>query len=275
MRAGLVMVLALVCAGSLQAQRPANASGKDGARPKSEAAMIRIREITGVGGNSDYTVTAPQVEEKWKKKINHSSSYAKDSVKGWHFFEVAYQVRDEDAMGKPIFVLPEVEITYALLYDMHRSKRVAGIMTRAKKAGGAVGLDNPKQLYSLFTETFTYTSITPGRDHYAAVCVPPSAIAVYGEPLLFSVQIKVNGVPQGDIETQAVGGATIDGKKIDELKTLLYAKGADGKPHPAAWWEQIENMSKAVVKRDGILRDRSATPFALAGDMYYDQVKAR
>ena len=272
MRAGLMMVLALVCVGSLQAQRPASASGRDGARPKAEASMLRIREITGVGGNSDYTVVAPQVEEKWKKKINHSSSYAKDSVKGWHFFEVAYQVRDADASGKPIFVLPEVEITYALLYDMHRSKRVAGVMTRAKKAGGAVGLDNPKQLYSLFTETFTYTSITPGRDHYAAVCVPPSAIAVYGEPLLFSVQIKVNGVQQGDIETQAVGGAAIDGK---ELEKILVAKGSDGKAHPTAWWEQIENLSNAVVKRDGILRDRSATPFALAGDMYYDQVKAR
>ncbi len=272
MRAGLWMVLALVCAGSLQAQRSANTAGNGSARPKAEASMLRIRDITGVGGDSDYTVAAPQVEEKWKKKINHSSSYAKDSVKGWHFFEVAYQVREADATGKPIFVLPEVEITYALLYDMHRSKRASAVATRAKKAGGAVGWDNPKQLYSLFTETFTYTSITPGRDHYAAVCVPPSAIAVYGEPILFSVQIKVNGIQQGEIETQAVGGATLDGKK---LEPLLFAKGADGKAHPVAWWEQIENASNTVVKRDGILRDRSATPFALAGDMYYDQVKAR
>ncbi len=279
MRAGLVMVLALVCVGSLQVQGATPANGKDGARSKAEASMILIREITGVGGDGDYTIPAPQVEEKWKKKINHSSSYAKDSVRGWHFFEVAYQVGRVDASGsgkpKPIFVLPEVEITYALLYDMSDTKRFTGVMARANDAGGAVGLDNKRQRYSLFTETFTYTSITPGREHYAAVCVPPSAIAVYGKPIIFSVQIKVNGVQQGDIETQVVGGATIDGKKLGDLKTLFFAKGADGKPHPAAWWEQIENLSNAVVKRDGILRDRSATPFALAGDMYYDQVKAR
>ncbi len=270
MKTWMVFAAALMCAGSALAQQRGGAKASAKVRP--EASMIRIRAITGVGGDGDYTVAAPQVDEKFKKKINHTDSYAKDSVKGWHFFEVAYQVRSEDASGKPILVLPEVEITYALLYDMTRSKHAAGVAGRAKKAGGAIGWDNPKQLYSLFTETVTYTSVTPGREHYAAVCVPPSSVAVYGTPMIFSAQVKVNGVQQGEIMTQVSGKPAIEGKS---LESLLVKPGSDGKAHPAAWWDQIENLSQAVIRRDGILRDRSMTPFALAGDMYYDQVKAK
>ena len=196
----LLMVAAVLCAGEAMAQ--GRRGGANAAGGKSDGAMITIREITGVGGDSDYTVVAPQIDEKFKKKVNHTDSYKKDNVKGWHYFEVAYQVKNGDPVAKkPILVLPEVEITYALLYDMKKSKIAASVAQNAKKAGGAIGWDDPKQLYSLITETFTYTSITPGREHYAAVCVPPSSVAVYGDPILFSVQIKVNGVQQGEIKT--------------------------------------------------------------------------
>lgn len=263
----LLMVAAVLCAGEAMAQgRRGGANG--GAGGKSDGAMIVIREITGVGGDSDYTVVAPQVDEKFKKKVNHTDTYKKDSVKGWHYFEVAYQVKNGDPVAKkPILVLPEVEITYALLYDMKKSKIAASVAQNAKKAGGAIGWDDPKQLYSLITETFTYTSITPGREHYAAVCVPPSSVAVYGEPILFSVQIKVNGVQQGEIKTELAGGAKIDDK---DLKGLVVENGK-----PSAWWERIENLTQSVVRREGILRDRSATPFVMAGDAFYDQVKTK
>lgn len=267
----LAMTVAVValCADGALAQRR-GASGKS-----APDQMIRIREISGVGGDSDYTTPAPQADAKWKKRINHTDSYTKDDVKGWHYFEVAYQVANigTDSAGakKPILAIPEVEITYALLYDMTKSKRAATVARQAKQAGGAIGWDNPRQLYSLFTETITYTSITPGREHYAAVCVPPASVSIYGEPMVFSVQIKVNGIQQGEIMTELAGGAKIDGK---DLQSIMVEKGADGKAHMAAWWERIENLSDSVVRRDGILRDRSMTPFVMAGDQYYDQVKA-
>ena len=92
-------------------------------------------------------------------------------------------------------------------------------------------------------------------------------MAVYGDPILFSVQIKVNGVQQGEIKTELSAGAKIDDK---DLKGLVVENGK-----PSAWWERIENLTQSVVKREGILRDRSATPFVMAGDAFYDQVKTK
>jgi hypothetical protein len=264
MKTWVTFTLAVVCATcSLAQQKKAKPTAMQ------EGQVIAIKEITGVNGDSDYTTPAPQISEKWKKKINHVDNYKKDNVDGWHFFEVAYEVgstgQDSAGLKKPILVIPEVEITYALLYDMSRSKLASNVKGQAKNAKGAIGWENPKEMYSLFTTTVTYTTITPKREHYAAVCLPPSVVAVYGEPIAFSVQIKVDGVQQGKIETQFRGDANVAGKS---LKDIAYDKNG-----PSAWWERIENLTNAVVKRDGILRDRSATPFALVGDMYYDQVK--
>ncbi len=270
MKAWMMFAAALLIAGGAMAQ---SRSSRNAQQPDQ---MIRIKEITGMGGDSDYTTPAPQIDAKWKKRINHTDNYAKDDAKGWHYFEVAYLVNnigtDGSGAKKPVLAIPEVEITYALLYNMTKSKLAASVARNAQKAGGAIGWENPRQLYSLFTETITYTSITPGREHYAAVCVPPSAVAIYGDPMVFSVQIKVNGVQQGEIATEVAGGAAVDGK---DIRAILQEKGADGKAHMAAWWERIENLSESVVTREGILRDRSMTPFVMAGDQYYDQVKAK
>jgi hypothetical protein len=100
------------------------------------------------------------------------------------------------------------------------------------------------------------------------VCVPQNAVVLYGKPIVFSVQIKVDGVQQGEIETQFLGGKKIEGKEIASL--LVGAK-----KEKIAWWETIQTKSKTVQKVDNVLRDRSQTPFALVGDMYYDQVKSK
>ncbi len=271
MKSWMIFALVALCATTVMAQgRGRRGSAKSGGDAKTEQ-MIRIIEISGVNGDSDYLAEVPQVDAKWKLKINHKDTFKKNSVKGWHYFEVAYQVGNvgTDASGakKPILAIPEVEITYALLYDMKKSKHASSVYKNAQKAKGAIGWDNPKELNVLLTETVTYTDITPGREHYAAVCVPPSFVAIGGEPIIFSVQIKVNGVQQGEIMTEAQGGAKVGDK---DISGLINAKGDD-----AAWWERIQNLTDAVTKRDGILRDRSMTPFVMAGDDFYDQVKAK
>ncbi len=271
MKSLVMLALVALCATSALAQsrgRRGAKSGGDGAKPDQ---MIRIVEISKVNGDSDYLAEAPQVDQKWKLKINHRDTFKKNGVKGWHYFEVAYQVgnvgTDSNGAKKPILAIPEVEITYAILYDMKRSKHASSVYKNAQKAKGAIGWSNPKELAILLTETVTYTDITPGREHYAAVCVPPSFVAIGGEPIIFSVQIKVDGVQQGEIMTEAQNGAKIGDRDIGGL---ISAKGDD-----AAWWERVQNLSDAVMKREGILRDRSMTPFVMAGDDYYDQVKAK
>lgn len=274
MKSWMMLLLVTLCASTVMAQGRRNAKGASaGAGAKAEPGqMLEIKEITGVAGDSDYLAPAPSTDEKWKLKINHSDSYVKDGAKGWHYFEVAYEVAKigTDAAGKklPILTIPEVEVTFAVLYDMKQSKLAGTVKQMADKAGGAIGWEKPSQLNTLLTETVTYTSITPGRKHYAAVCVPPSSVAVYGKPVVFSVQIKVDGVQQGEIFTEAVKGAKVEGKDIAGLLV-------DGKKQNAAWWESIQNKADSVTKVEGILRDRSKTPFVMVGDMYYDQVKNR
>lgn len=270
MKSWMMVLLVALCAGTVFAQ--GKTRGKGGDSKKEPGQMLKIKEISGVAGDSDYLVKeAPQLDAGWKLKINHSDSYTKDSAKGWHYFEVAYDVDKIgiDASGKklPVMVIPEVEITYALLYDMAGSKLASSVKQNAKKAGGAIGWDKPSCVYTLMTETVTYTSITP-RQHYAAVCVPPSSVAVYGKPLLFSVLIKVDGIQQGEIFTQVAAGATVDGKDIRPLVV-------GGKGEKLPWWESIQNKSESVNKVEGILRDRSLTPFIMYADKYYDQIKVR
>ncbi len=267
-----VFAVMVLCATSVMAQGRGRRGSKGGASAEKKTdQVIQITEITGVSGDSDYLAEVPQEVEKWKLKINHKDTFKKNGVKGWHYFEVAYQVANAgtDSAGKkkPILALPEVEVTYAVLYDMMKSKHAQSVYKNAQKAGGAIGWDDPKTKYVMLTDTVTYLDITPGREHYAAVCVPPSFVAMAGEPILFSVQIKVDGVQQGEIKTELQGGAKIDGK---EIAGLAKAEG-----DAAVWWERIQNLTDAVQKRDGILRDRSQTPFVMAGDNYYDQVKAK
>ena len=272
MKSWMMVLLVALCASSVMAQGRNKKGGNAGGGKSEPGQMLEIKEITTLGGDSDYLAVAPTTEEKWKMKINHSGSYVKEGVKGWHYFEVAYKVDQigTDAAGKkmPILVIPEVEITYAVLYDMTQSKLAGMVKKNADKAGGAIGWESPKQLNVLLTETVTYTSITPGREHYAAVVVPPSSVAVYGKPMVFSVQIKVDGIQQGEIFTQAVGGAKVDGK---EIASLLVGP----KKEKVAWWESIQNKAPSVTKVEGILRDRSNSPFIMVGDMYYDQVKSK
>lgn len=272
MKSWMMVLLVALCASTVMAQsKKRNKGDSGGAGVKSEPGqMLVIKEITALGGDSDYLATPPSVDEKWKLKINHSDSYVKDGVKGWHYFEVAYDVAkigtDDSGKKLPILVIPEVEVTFAVLYDMKHSKHAGAVKGQANKAGGAIGWESPNKTNILLTETVTYTSITPGRKHYAAVCVPPSSVAVYGKPVMFSVQIKVDGVEQGEIHTQVVGGAKVGEKEVEKL-------AMSPKKEKIAWWESIQNASQTVEKVEGILRDRSKTPFVMAGDMYYDQVK--
>ena len=71
MKIWMLLAVTLVCAGGAYAQGRSSRGGSS-AQPNQ---MIRIKEISGVGGDSDYTTAAPQVDAKWKKKINHTDNH--------------------------------------------------------------------------------------------------------------------------------------------------------------------------------------------------------
>ncbi len=100
-----------------------------------------------------------------------------------------------------------------------------------------------KREYNYFETTVTYVDIARG-DHYACVALPPAAVARYGEPIAFGVEVVADGQPA------AFGGVGPTEK----------------------WWTKIgENPN--INKRPGYLVDRSKTPFAWAFVDDYEAVR--
>lgn len=280
----LIAMMSALGASALMAQ--GRQEGRQGTAQSEQKTVITITEMSNVQAETDYLIKLKDsgLDDKFKVRLTHSDDFTKDLVSGWHAFEVEYNVAPVDPKtGDPVLMLDEVEITFALLYDGTHSKYFSSRMAAFQRERNkdkpvrVVGMERPDAIYSLVSETITYTTITSGRKHYAMAMVSPGAAAAYGLPIAFSVQIKVNGVQQGQIKTYAKWGNTLKGvldptanNKEGTLEELL---GTPKQPKP--WWENIENRSKKVVRRVGVLRDISQTPFCLKGVKYFDQPKLK
>lgn len=105
-----------------------------------------------------------------------------------------------------------------------------------------VMLQEPKtKLWHFFQTSVTYLDIAKGA-HGAAVYLPPSAVARYGEAKFFRVEI------------------TIDGEVVAKKDV-----GSEG------WVEQMGQLGDRVARHSGYLQDRSKTPFGLT---YVDDYEA-
>lgn len=102
---------------------------------------------------------------------------------------------------------------------------------------------NAQKEFNYFETTVTYVDIAKG-DHQACVVLPPAAVARYGEPIAFGVEIVSGGQRAA---TKSEGSA-------DE------------------WWKLIADKPN-INKRPGYLVDRSKTPFAWAFVDDYEVVR--
>ncbi len=102
--------------------------------------------------------------------------------------------------------------------------------------------DAAKQFH-FFETTVTYADIERGN-HTACVVLPPAAIARYGEPTAFGVEILMGA------ESIAVRSAGVDGE----------------------WWKLIGDRPN-ISRQSGYLVDRSKTPFAWAYIDDYEVVR--
>lgn len=148
----------------------------------------------------------------------------------WSVLDVTYETAPE--------WIEELQITYAVLAEVPRG--VAG-------RPGA-----PKEQYSLYILQETYTEIAKGQ-HFASITLPPTAIIRFGRPILFGVEITVNGRVQG-------------------VQTTGSVKGIDIRAKPD-WWRGEQMRSEAVAQRNGYLKDRSRTPWAIINPDDYETVK--
>lgn len=102
---------------------------------------------------------------------------------------------------------------------------------------------NAQKEFNYFETTVTYVDIAKG-DHQACVVLPPAAVARYGEPIAFGVEIVSGGQRAA---TKSEGSAE-------------------------EWWKLITDKPN-INKRPGYLVDRSKTPFAWAFVDDYEVVR--
>ncbi|MBO4286675.1 MAG: hypothetical protein J5985_00735 [Kiritimatiellae bacterium] len=108
-----------------------------------------------------------------------------------------------------------------------------------------------QQEFSYYTVTVRYIDIASGK-HRSCVCLPPSLLERYGEPV-------------------ALGLEVLD--KSGQPAAVESAKG--GLKLPDEWWKNDKVMSStkpAVIRRSGLV-DRSKTPFALINANDYEVVQ--
>ncbi|MBR1870657.1 MAG: hypothetical protein IJ802_02410 [Kiritimatiellae bacterium] len=117
--------------------------------------------------------------------------------------------------------------------------------------------EKPPSQYSYYTTSVTYVNIPQGS-HAASVCLPPSVLERYGEPVVISAVITNK---EGDIlDTQNEGAAAL------KLKDK--------------WWEESEvfdlknrDTGVPLIERRQGLVDRSKTIFALVNPNDYEVVQ--
>ena len=104
-----------------------------------------------------------------------------------------------------------------------------------------------KNVIHYYTCSVTYVDIAKG-EHGACVMLPPSAVARYGEPIAFGVEIEV------------------DGKQV--------AVDSEGQGKGKPWWTMLDTLKGSkVMRHSGILQDRSKTPFGLTHIDEYEAVR--
>lgn len=176
------------------------------AKPGASAkAPLVIKEVPKVG--KACLVSSPDIDGKVKSPGRTTRN------KKWAMFEVGYVTSPE--------WIDEVTFTFYVMTQEAKTKE-----------------------YHYFQTAVAYLDVAKG-DHGAAVLLNPSAVARYGEPISFGVEVMINGEKVAS-ESVGMGGES--------------------------WWTKaLDKLGDRVKRHSGYLQDRSKTPF---GVTYIDEYEA-
>lgn len=173
----------------------------------SAKAVLRIKDVTKPG--KPCLVASPDIDGKVKSPGRSNRN------KKWAMFEVQYDTAPE--------WIDEATFTFYVLCQDAKTKE-----------------------FHFFQTAVTYLDIAKG-DHGAAVLLPPNAVARYGEPISFGVEVSVNGE-----------------------KAAAQSVGQGGEN----WWEaSLDKLGDRVKRHSGYLQDRSKTPFGVTFIDEYEAVR--
>ena len=243
----IALALACACAFDVSAQyRRSAARGSSAGKTAREAeqdkmnAKVKISQMPSIGPQS--LIVAPQIVAQ-----GGSQSITK-SRRQWGVYEMTYRTAQKWT--------EDLTVNWYVLCDTKKAKQVDRSKTAARL---------PPFVY--YTLVSRYVNIPEG-DHRSCVCLPPSFIERYGEPVVISCEL-----------------VTSEGKLLDGMTVVngfSYVQAGQFNEETKAkmeWWANDEiinakdkNGDAMIEIRQGLV-DRSKSPFYLVNNADYEAIQ--
>lgn len=237
------LALAAVCAFAAEAQSSRNRRNAKNAREAANEKMddkVMISQMPSIGQQS--LIMAPSVPAQGSQPITRSQ-------RRWGVYEMTYRTARKWT--------EDLTVGWYVLVDTKNAKQ----KDRSKTA---------KRLppYVYYTLNTRYINIPEG-DHRSCVCLPPSFIERYGEPVVISCELLTSEGKLLDGQTVVNGVAGINAGKISEENK-----------EKMEWWNQDAVINAKDKKtgdplieiRQGMV-DRSKSPFYLVNNADYEVIQ--
>ncbi len=239
--------LAFACVLSVSAQysRRSSSSSRSGKSSRELAqekmdAKVKISQMPSIGPQS--LLVAPSLQAQG------GSQPITKSRRQWGVYEMTYRTAQKWT--------EDITVNWFVLCDTKKAKQI----DRSKTA---------KRLppYVYYTLVTRYVNIPEG-DHRSCVCLPPSFIERYGEPVVISCELVT---AEGKLLD---GGTVVNGFPYVQAGQF----GEEGK-QKMEWWNKDDIINakdksgEAMIEiRQGLV-DRSKTPFYLVNNADYEAIQ--
>ena len=240
----IFVTLAITCAFAVSAQSRRNrgsssANSREAAQEKMDA-KVKISQMPSIGPQS--LVQAPSLS------VQGGSQPITKSRRQWGVYEMTYRTAQKWT--------EDLTVNWHVLSDTKKAKQV----DRSKSATRL-----PPYVY--YTLTTRYVNIPEG-DHRSCVCLPPSFIERYGEPVAISCEVVTSDGKLLDAESVVNGVGGIQAGKFTEESKSKYEWWNDDKVINA----KNRNGDPLVEARQGLV-DRSKSPFWLVNNADYEAIQ--
>ena len=240
----LCFALACACVATVSAQRRAARGSKSAAEEAQDKmdAKVKISQMPSIGPQS--LITAPGLSAQGGLQPISKGR------RQWGVYDMTYRTAQRWT--------EDLTVNWYVLCDTSKAKTKDKSKT-AKRLP-------PYVYYTLVTR---YVNIPEG-DHRSCVCLPPSFIERYGEPVVISCELVTTEGKLLDGETviSNIGKPFVGGKFTEETKDK------------AEWWTNDEIINSkdrktgdALIEvRQGLV-DRSKSPFYLVNNADYEAIQ--
>lgn len=238
-----LVTIACACALAVEAAPRKQVSGAKSVKEAAQEKMnekVKISQMPSIGPQS--LIVAPVLQAQG------GSQPISKGRRQWGVYEMTYRTQQKWT--------EDITVNWFILCDTSKAKQ--------KDKSKAAARLPPFVYYTLVNR---YVNIPEG-DHRSCVCLPPSFIERYGEPVVISCEL-----------------VTADGKILDAENTVngfsyvTQGKFNDDTKDKMEWWNNDEIINKKDKKGDALIEvrqglvDRSKSPFYLVNNADYEAIQ--